>query len=1797
MSPQPLDRLGWWNNLRHGGLLLDPPRLSALVTETPEPIDSYSEDRLRRRIAEFESDPNGHRSGLVHFVLEAICGFCNPRGQWSRGSDVSRAWSRKAITGETVRPQQLWEGADGSLLPVFLDGEKRIGVGKGKRVVSHALQWLRQGDKRLALVTNGHEWRLIYAGLDYDAFCEWHLSQFFSEGRVSAEFDGLRSLFFLELWSPAAADQPSPLEAAVNDSRKGQAELSQVLGERVRQAVEVLIQGHAPALDPLREEVDSEAIYHAGVRIIMRMVVALFAESRDGLLPLDNPIYHDGYSLSGLREQLARRAGRRLRESFSAYPRILSLFRLIYQGSSHEALLVPSYGGELFAPGSADSGDGLDRALAVFAQSCFQQELMADGLVKQILELLSRTKVRLRQGRSSTWLPAPVDFSSLESEYIGILYEGLLDFELRTAPPDEPVVFLAVGSQPALPLSTLEAMDDRSLRNLLERMSDASTDTGDDTESDDAELEENDPDNIDADNENEVDDAEEVDGENDDDVDEDEDEDEDEDDVAADVRHATRTRAEAWAVRACQVGNLVNRPRGRMTPEKSLQYEAALQRRARQIVPRVVLPGEWYLVRWGGTRKGSGTFYTRPQLAIPTVHRTLRPLAYDPPTGKDGQPDVDAPLESWTPKKPEEILALKVCDPACGSGSFPLAALRFLTEALYNALVVHDRFEQDADRTIIELIADREAGGPLGGEVLPARRDDPEFEQRTKAVLRRYVVERCIHGVDIDPLAVELCRLSLWIETLDRRLPFTFLDHKIKCGNSLVGAWFDGFLHYPAMAWEREGGDKSHSNGVHYRKDEWTKAIKARKKDVKADLIRLIDGADLIHQTDLDSIRSVHEEAEAAIREIHGLGIHETERRAARYEQLRQSEDFQRLKDAFDLWCSLWFWPPDQLDEAPLPTEHAEGAVSGEAREISREIARQRKFFHWELEFPDVFSPRSSGFDAMLGNPPWETLQPNSKEFFSEIDPMFRGYGKQEALAHQKEYFSENKGIEQRWLEFNAAFKAIANWMKFAGHPYGDRLTLDGSVRPPFDLNLGSGGRNSYETCKARHEKWKQKREVVAGYALPPHPFDFQGRGKAYTYKMFLEVAYSLLRKGGRLGLIVPSGLYSDHGTGDLRTLFLEHARWEWLFGFENREGIFDIHRSFKFNPTIVEKGSRTEAIRVAFMRRQLADWERAEQLATQYPRERVLQFSPHSKAILEIQSQRDLEVLTKIYSNSVLLGDQGPDGWGIKYQQGDFNMTSDSKLFPPRTKWEEWGYQPDEYSRWIKGPWKPIAELWKELGVDPTKPIPIDPECQREIDEGLASGEVGATEWQVRCAQPPYDTLPVPRADLPEGVILSRDGSEWIREDEIPEVTFTDARGRELAVRIETDAGETAEVAAIGPAVALPLYEGRMVGQFDFSQKGWVSGSGRSADWRDIDWNNKQIDPQYLMGQAAWLLGQKRSNRSSTRLHFMDVTSATNTRTMIATLTTGCPAGNKVPLLTFPPEHNFSGNLTLAGAANSLAYDFAIRRRLAGTTLNWFIAEETAIPRPVSRPHLVKAVSSLAMPSYLFAGEWLRMEHNKSSRPLRFYWNLTATSRLEGVASLNASFARLFGIDETDFRHIIAGCDVPRAEIADGQHESKGFWRIDKHAHPEHRLTILSLVAFLEAHDHSITVNVDEPGTDKDIVQERTSWLLPETICLSNYGLGQDQRARHPQPVRECFGPRYFDWQIAQSAEESWRECRLHARNLLGEDGFQKLIDELKGRAPSESTVTAHDNNGVAVADGTLFEKEHLPLFDVDEE
>ena len=1768
-----------WERLRHGGLLLDGARLAALAGQVPGPLDAWTEQRLRQHAGAM-ADASGEASPFVAFVLEQVCGLDASTGAWTRGSHVAPAWGRRAVTGENVKPRQLWQGPRGGRLPVFLDDGTRLGIGKSRRAVSRVLGWLRAGGDHLALVTNGRQWRLVFAGLDYDAWCEWDLELWFEEGALSPQVTALRTLFRPELWTPETDDAAPPLLQAIRDTRKGQAELSEVLGERVREAVEILIRAHgedlsslgetedvreyveylaedaglpAPDADEVREMFGASPaeIYRAACRVAMRLVVILFAESRD-LLPRDNPLYHESYGLHGLLERLDRAEAARggsLARSFGAWPRVLALFALVREGSHHPDLPVTAYGGELFAPGARDAADGLSRALSVYERACFEHDVLPDRDVHEMLKLLTRTTIRIRQGRGSVRAAAPVDFSDLSSEYIGILYEGLLDYELKTAPAGDPVVFLSVGDQPALPLSRLEAMDDRALRTLFESLK-KRNETGDDAPEEEAAAEAED-----ADHGDEADDATPPprDGR--------------EAPVPAaapDERQRNRTRAEAWARRAVQAAGLLGKPRGRDTPERRLEFDSRLGAKARQLVARVVLPGEWYLVRWGGTRKGSGSFYTRPGLAVPTVQRTLRPLAYDPPAAADGTPDADAPPARWTPKPPERILDLTVCDPACGSGTFPLAALRFLTDALYAALQHHGRLEPDGDRVLVRLLGIDDANGAdgesrLADELIPCRPDDDRFEPRLRAVLRRHVVERCIYAVDLDPLAVELCRLSLWIETMDRTLPFGFVDHKIKCGNALIGAWFDQFRHYPAMAWKnREGGDRNHANGVHFEKDARTKAIKRFVKEtLTPDLRRFLRGADLFQPDLLAQSATAHDDALAVLERMHAMPVHDAAERARLYrDELVGSAAWRALEDAMDLWCACWFWPADEIEHAPLPTTFADPPPA--TRAIARRIAGEMRFFHWELEFPDVFREAGSGFDALLGNPPWDIAKPVSKEFFSNLDPLYRSYGKQEALDRQSECFADI-AVERDWLNYTARFRAQSNFMSHAASPFGDPEENDTS-QDRFTIARGHKGREL-------HDRWRSARARAAGFADPAHPFRHQGAADLNLYKLFLETAHALLKqprpsadgentgdagtRGGRLGFLVPSGLYSDNGTGALRNLFLERCRWEWLFGVENRDKVFPIHRSYKFNPVIVEKGGTTEAIRTVFMRRNPDDWERAEELATPYTRAQVEQFSPKSRAILEIQSQRDLEILEKIYANAVLLGDDGPDGWGIRYAR-EFDMTNDSRLFSPRPRWEAKGYRPDEYSRWLLGDWRPIEELWEEMGVDPSRPVPAEIELEDWLFDSTAGperrdaearfvhghwlkpGDVARTDWRSRCAQPPYDGLPIPRAEIPPGVILSRDGDAWMPQEEV--------RG-----------------------VALPLYQGIMVQPFLPSARGWLSGTGLRAKWDYCDLGNLQWNPQYLMAEEE--SGDRIGFAPGPRIGFRDISRDSDVRCFMGALLPAFPCGNSAPVLRrdggAASGNDFAQWLLLTLLVNSFVFDWQIRRKGGAAHLNWHLLADLALPAPAVTSATAAAAATapiaarrLNLHRSIFAAEVL-----PAAASAGIVGALHEGERTRLRAVMDAIAAVSYGCSASEVAHILLDVDLGVAHLRQRSDalDVRGFWRVDRERDPELRHTVLTFVAF-----HDLQAKVDAAGGDRErgiatflTQKDGEGWMLPETLRLADYGLGHDERARHPQTVASRLGPRFYDWQLVQSADESWRECHLHARNLLGEHGYAlRIVD-----------------------------------------
>lgn len=956
--------------------------------------------------------------------------------------------------------------------------------------------------------------------------------------------------------------------------------------------------------------------------------------------------------------------------------------------------------------------------------------------------------------------------------------------------------------------------------------------------------------------------------------------------------------------------------------------------------------GSSVLVRGGGTRKGAGTFYTPLRLASSTVRRTLQPLTHVPIREQRNAETGQLEVIEWRPKRPEQILALAVCDPAMGSGVFLISASNWLTRSLHESLVVHDG------------LADHE-------------KLDPNFEIR----LKRRVVERCIHGVDIDPIAVELARMALWLDTRDASLPFDFLDHKLRCGNALVGCWSDHVHSYPIMAWERDGGA-------------FDQAIKHRKAEIKRELLEHVQAG----------------------------------------KQATLSPSI-RLRDALDTWCALWFWPGDALDTAPTPRDLT-AIPDADRRQQVESLRDEHRFFHWELEFPDVFTRPGAGFDAIVGNPPWDIQKPSSKEFFSQIDPLYRALDKQKALNWQERAFQASPELEREWLAHQARFKALSNWVSWAANPFGD------PERDPEGKACSLARKDNLEL----HRAWRQLRGSEQSHGDPNHPFRHQGSADLNSYKLFVELGHALLTAGGRLGMIVPSGLYTDKGTARLRELLLDSCRWEWLFGFENRDEIFGIHRSFKFAAIVVEKAGRTEEIRAAFMRRDLADWDAMHPRTLAYSRTHVAQLSPNSKAILELSDHRDLAVLQKLYGNGVLLGDAGPGGWGIEYTT-EFHMTGDSKLFAPRQTWERKGYVPDEHGHWLAGGWQPY------------------------------SGPKGVLERG-------------------RGLVLSRDGRQ--------------------AIAVGAIAG-----------VALPLAQGGMVHQFDC----WAAEHVFGSVWKAQAWAAKQQAPQYLIDAVDYR--RRASAVPGLKFGVRSIARATDTRTIIGALLDDVPCGNALGVLSCRE----ADPLALACAMNSWVVDWATRQRLGGTNVNWYVCEELPLPRPersVGR-HLVAALNA---PDVSFARLWLSLAEVRE-RAWRRCWAVTRHERLRLRAMLDALVAASFELDIADFQWILRGCDAPVGMAVSGA-DARGFWRVDKECVPEHRHSVLSLVAFQDLERLGLAQFLS--------MNDGEGWMLPDTVRLADYNLGQDDRARQHQVVAAALGPRLHAWQLAQSVEDSWEECVRHA-------------------------------------------------------
>ncbi|MFW6358384.1 MAG: Eco57I restriction-modification methylase domain-containing protein [Chroococcales cyanobacterium] len=343
-----------------------------------------------------------------------------------------------------------------------------------------------------------------------------------------------------------------------------------------------------------------------------------------------------------------------------------------------------------------------------------------------------------------------------------------------------------------------------------------------------------------------------------------------------------------------------------------------------------VIPEGSVFVTAGTDRRQSGTHYTPKQLTEEIVRYTLQPLVYEGvATGK--------PKEEWQLKPAKELLALKVCDMAMGSGAFLVQVCRYLGERLVEA------WETAESPPLVPPKSGREIKKWIvvtpEGELSQSRPDEcviPEDATERLLIAKRIIAERCVYGVDKNPLAVEMAKLSLWLETLQKNKPFTFVDHALKCGDSLLGVSLEQL-----RCWNLETSGK-----VQF--DVGSDRIR-REVDEAINLRLQIEGKPVLTPQDQQEKSYLLTKANARIKELKDrcdllVGSYLTEQKANEQEALRQ-----RL-----LWVAK-----------------SETDVSDSDRELlpNWEIGQP---FHWELEFPEIFVGRENqGFDALVGNPPF----------------------------------------------------------------------------------------------------------------------------------------------------------------------------------------------------------------------------------------------------------------------------------------------------------------------------------------------------------------------------------------------------------------------------------------------------------------------------------------------------------------------------------------------------------------------------------------------------------------------------------------------------------------------------------------------------------------------------------------------------------------------------------------------------------------------------------------------------------
>lgn len=605
------------------------------------------------------------------------------------------------------------------------------------------------------------------------------------------------------------------------------------------------------------------------------------------------------------------------------------------------------------------------------------------------------------------------------------------------------------------------------------------------------------------------------------------------------------------------------------TEELGSVYEALLEQRPTLTVDSGLFALE--TVR-GSERKTTGSYYTPESLAAELVKSAVEPVL-DAAIARGGDAE-------------RAILSLKICDPAAGSGQFLLTAARMLAKRLAQART------GDAE--------------PAPAALRPALRD---------------VISHCIYAVDVNPMAVELCKVSLWMEAVEPGKPLSFLDHHIKCGNSLIGATRELLeAGVPDEAFDAVTGD---DRAVARELKRLNKKQRESAEEHDAYQPLLSNGSTTLAAltTNYRDLGRMTQDRPEEVRAI-----------SRRYADLVHSVAAENLRA--DAWCSAFFWLLGQHAYSLAPTTGDLIELGTVAPHLSQQLiesidnlAQEQRFFHWHLEFPDVFDGSvGEGFDCVLGNPPWERIKLQEEEFFAQRAP------------HIAE--APNAAARKRLI----------------------------AALPETDPALHAAFTEALHTAEAQSKFFRASKR-----------YPLTARGDINVYSIFAENDVSLLQPYGRLGVILPWGLAVDDQNRLFFANLVQQSRLVSAYLYANERKLFaDTHHFFRFAlftfggqaVQIAESDFATHLWRVE----DAADPERHFTLT---PADFAL-INPNTRTLPIFRTRRDADLTRQMYrATPVLVDESGAEPvspWDIKFATL-FHMANDSGLFRTRAQLEEQSY------------------------------------------------------------------------------------------------------------------------------------------------------------------------------------------------------------------------------------------------------------------------------------------------------------------------------------------------------------------------------------------------------------------------------------------------------------------------------------------------------------------------------------------